>query len=99
MAKNKIHEVVKYPDPVLAKPGMPITVFDAKLKTLVDEMFELIRRLNREGTTILLVEQNVMQSLEIADVAHVMEHGALTLSGPAAALAKDSGLAKAYLGM
>jgi len=40
VAKNKIHEVVKYPDPVLAKPGVPITVFDAKLKTLVEEMFE-----------------------------------------------------------
>jgi branched-chain amino acid transport system ATP-binding protein len=66
---------------------------------LVDEMFELIRRLNRDGTTILLVEQNVMQSLEIADIAHVMEHGALTLSGPARMLAEDSALAKAYLGM
>jgi branched-chain amino acid transport system ATP-binding protein len=66
---------------------------------LVDEMFELIRRLNREGATILLVEQNVVQSLEIADVAHVMEHGAMALSGTGAELAKDSGLAKAYLGM
>jgi branched-chain amino acid transport system ATP-binding protein len=66
---------------------------------LVDEMFDLIKQLNRDGATILLVEQNVMQSLEVADVAHVMEHGALTLSGPAATLAKDGGLAKAYLGM
>jgi branched-chain amino acid transport system ATP-binding protein len=66
---------------------------------LVDEMFDLIRRLNREGATILLVEQNVVQSLEIADVAHVMEHGAFTLSGSGATLAKDTGLAKAYLGM
>ena len=66
---------------------------------LVDEMFELIRRLNREGMTILLVEQNVVQSLEIADFAHVMENGALTLSGPASALAQDAALAKAYLGM
>ena len=36
----KIHEVVKYPDPVLAKPGTPVTVFDDALKQLVDEMFE-----------------------------------------------------------
>jgi peptide deformylase len=36
----KIHEVVKYPDPVLAKPGAPVTVFDDALKQLVDEMFE-----------------------------------------------------------
>jgi peptide deformylase len=37
---NKIHEVVKWPDPVLAKPGEKVTVFDAKLKKLVEEMFE-----------------------------------------------------------
>ena len=36
----KIHEVVKYPDPVLARPGLPVTVFDEALKTLVAEMFE-----------------------------------------------------------
>ncbi len=66
---------------------------------LVDEMFELIRRLNRDGAAILLVEQNVVQSLEIADIAHVMEHGRLALSGTGAELAADSALAKAYLGM
>jgi peptide deformylase len=37
---NKIHEVVKWPDPVLQKPGEKVTVFDAKLKKLVDEMFD-----------------------------------------------------------
>ena len=66
---------------------------------LVDEMFVLIRRLNEEGVTILLVEQNVVQSLEIAHRAHVMEHGALALSGTGAELAGDAALAKAYLGM
>lgn len=41
MAKTlKIHEVVKYPDPVLARPGAPVTVFDGKLEQLVEEMFE-----------------------------------------------------------
>lgn len=40
MAKTKIHEIVKYPDPVLSKPGEPVTEFDDKLKTLVEEMFE-----------------------------------------------------------
>ena len=55
---------------------------------LVDEMFDLIKRLNGEGIAILLVEQNVVQSLEIADVAHVMEHGEFALSGPAATLAE-----------
>jgi branched-chain amino acid transport system ATP-binding protein len=66
---------------------------------LVDEMFALIRKLNAEGLTILLVEQNVMQSLEIAHAAHVMEHGSLVLSGSGAELASNSELAKAYLGM
>jgi len=40
VAKTKIHEIVKYPDPVLAKPGEPVTEFDDKLKILVEEMFE-----------------------------------------------------------
>lgn len=66
---------------------------------LVEEMFALIRRLNEEGLTILLVEQNVMQSLEIADAAHVMEQGRLAFSGAGADLAENSELAKAYLGM
>jgi branched-chain amino acid transport system ATP-binding protein len=66
---------------------------------LVEEMFALIRRLNQAGLTILLVEQNVVQSLELADAAHVMENGALVLSGTGAELAGNSELAKSYLGM
>jgi branched-chain amino acid transport system ATP-binding protein len=66
---------------------------------LVDEMFEMILRLNQEGAAILLVEQNVVQSLDIAHRAHVMEHGAFVLSGTGLELAGDSALAKTYLGM
>jgi branched-chain amino acid transport system ATP-binding protein len=66
---------------------------------LVEEMFALIGRLNQEGLTILLVEQNVVQSLELADAAHVMEHGRLVLSGTGAELAGNRELAKTYLGM
>lgn len=66
---------------------------------LVEEMFTLIARLNEQGLTILLVEQNVMQSLELADAAHVMEQGCLVLSGSGAELAGNSELAKSYLGM
>lgn len=66
---------------------------------LVEEMFTLIGRLNEAGLTILLVEQNVMQSLELADAAHVMEHGCLVLSGTGAELAGNRELAKTYLGM
>jgi branched-chain amino acid transport system ATP-binding protein len=66
---------------------------------LVEEMFALIGRLNQKGLTILLVEQNVVQSLELADAAHVMEHGSLVLSGTGAELAANRELARTYLGM
>jgi len=66
---------------------------------LVEEMFALIRRLNADGMTILLVEQNVAQTLDIADAAHVLEQGRFTLSGTADAVRADAGLARAYLGM
>jgi branched-chain amino acid transport system ATP-binding protein len=66
---------------------------------LVEEMFALIRRLNDEGLAILLVEQNVVQSLEIADRAYVIENGAIVTAGPTAALRADPALRKAYLGM
>ncbi|MBM3568266.1 MAG: ABC transporter ATP-binding protein [Alphaproteobacteria bacterium] len=66
---------------------------------LVEEMFGLIRGLNAEGLAILLVEQNVVQSLEIAARAYVMENGAIVASGSAAALRDDPALKKAYLGM
>jgi len=66
---------------------------------LVEEMFELVRRLNGEGLAVLLVEQNVVQSLAIAGRAYVMENGRIVLSGAASALADDPELRKAYLGM
>jgi branched-chain amino acid transport system ATP-binding protein len=66
---------------------------------LVEEMFTLIQRLNAEGLTILLVEQNVVQSLAIAHRAFVLEHGVIALSGPAAELLNDPGLKASYLGI
>jgi branched-chain amino acid transport system ATP-binding protein len=66
---------------------------------LVEEMFALIERLNREGLAVLLVEQNVVQSLAIAHRAYVMENGRIVLSGDARTLADDPELRKAYLGM
>ncbi len=66
---------------------------------LVEEMFGLIQRLNREGLSILLVEQNVVQSLAIAHRAFVLEHGVIALSGAAADLLNDPGLKASYLGM
>jgi branched-chain amino acid transport system ATP-binding protein len=66
---------------------------------LVEEMFTLVRRLHGEGLAILLVEQNVAQSLEIADRAHVLENGVFALSGDAATLRADPALRRAYLGL
>jgi branched-chain amino acid transport system ATP-binding protein len=66
---------------------------------LVEEMFALIRRLHDDGLSVLLVEQNVGQSLEIADRAYVLENGSVRFSGlPADLLASDE-LRRAYLGL
>jgi branched-chain amino acid transport system ATP-binding protein len=66
---------------------------------LVEEMFALISRLNATGLTILLVEQNVLQSLEIASRAFVMEHGEIRLSGKPAEMMNDPELQRSYLGL
>ncbi|QTQ13277.1 ABC transporter ATP-binding protein [Treponema parvum] len=65
---------------------------------LVDEIFEIIQRINKEGTTVLLVEQNAFKALSIADRAYVLETGAITKTGAAADLAKDPAVKEAYLG-
>jgi branched-chain amino acid transport system ATP-binding protein len=66
---------------------------------LVEEMFALIGRLHADGLSIMLVEQNVAQSLDIADRAYVLEHGGFALSGPAATVREDPQLKRAYLGL
>jgi len=67
---------------------------------LVDMIFELVRRINREdGLTILLVEQNVLESLEVADRAYVLETGSLVLEGGGHELLDNPQVQKAYLGM
>ena len=66
---------------------------------LTDELFALIQRLHAGGLSILLVEQNVLQSLGVASRAYVMEHGRVAVSGDAATLIEDPKLKAAYLGM
>jgi branched-chain amino acid transport system ATP-binding protein len=66
---------------------------------LVEEMLQLIVRIRDDGIAVLLVEQNVVQSLEIADRAYVLERGVIAIEGPAATLAADPALKKSYLGM
>ena len=66
---------------------------------LVEEMFALVRRLSAEGLTVMLVEQNVVQSLEIAHRAYILENGAVALSGAASELQANPELKRAYLGL
>ena len=66
---------------------------------LVEEMFALVERLHSDGLAILLVEQNVMQSLGVAARAYVLENGRFALAGRASELAENPDLEKAYLGM
>jgi branched-chain amino acid transport system ATP-binding protein len=65
---------------------------------LVESVFETIRKVNEQGTTVLLVEQNALVALSIADHAYVLETGLITLEGPAKELANNDEVRKAYLG-
>jgi len=66
---------------------------------LVEQMFTLIKQINEDGLSIILVEQNVIQSLAIADRAYVLEEGTVSLSGRADELKENSNLKKSYLGL
>lgn len=65
---------------------------------LVDQVFEIIKDINRDGTTVLLVEQNAGKSLAISNRAYVMETGSIVLTGTGAELAASEKVRKAYLG-
>lgn len=65
---------------------------------LVDEVFTIIKDLNAEGTTVLLVEQNAGKSLAISDRAYVLENGKIVLSGTGEELLQSDKVKKAYLG-
>jgi branched-chain amino acid transport system ATP-binding protein len=65
---------------------------------IIERIFEIIQRINREGTTVLLVEQNALQALQIAHYGVVLETGRIALRGPAASLASSDQIRKAYLG-
>jgi len=66
---------------------------------LVEELFALIKRINADGTALLLVEQNVVQSLEVAERAYILDNGVFVLEGRAADLKNDPDLKRTYLGM
>ena len=66
---------------------------------LVEQMFELIKKISDNGLTVLLVEQNVTQSLSIADRAYVIEEGSIAISGLSKDLLKNAELKRSYLGL
>lgn len=65
---------------------------------MVEEVAVIIEEINKMGVTIILVEQNAVMALELANRAYILEVGSITLEGPAAELANDPGVVKAYLG-
>ncbi len=65
---------------------------------LVEQIFSIIREMNKAGTTILLVEQNAQMALSIADRAYVLETGAISISGTGKELSESDEIRKAYLG-
>jgi branched-chain amino acid transport system ATP-binding protein len=65
---------------------------------IVKMIFDIIREINREGTTVLLIEQNAKAALEVADRGYVLETGRITLSGNGRELLADDRVRKAYLG-
>jgi branched-chain amino acid transport system ATP-binding protein len=65
----------------------------------VEELSERLRAVNKSGVAILLVEQDVMSALELADRAYVVDHGRVTKSGPAVNLASDPAIREAYMGL
>ncbi len=77
---------------LLDEPGMGLS------PRYVSEVFDIIRRVNEKGTTVLLVEQNAKMALSIADQAYVMETGNLTIRGTGAALMNDPAIRRSYLG-
>jgi branched-chain amino acid transport system ATP-binding protein len=68
------------------------------MPTLVEQTFQTIKELHRQGATILLVEQNARMALSVATRGYVLETGTITLSGSAAELAADPEVKRAYLG-
>jgi len=78
---------------MLDEPSLGLAPF------LVDEVLDTVRKLKEQGLTILLVEQNVREALEISDRAYILQTGRITKHGPAAELLQSDEIRKAFLGM
>src|SRR4030043_1542678 len=95
------HQMLALGRALMAKPKL--CIFDEPsyglAPLLVKEMFHTIQNLNEQGITILLIEQNVRHSLEIADRAYVLENGRICLEGACDELLQSDFVRKAYLGL
>ena len=65
---------------------------------IVRDIFDIIREINRQGVTVLLIEQNANMALKTADIGYVMETGSITMSGSGAELLENEAVKDAYLG-
>ena len=65
---------------------------------IVQQIFEIIREINRQGVTVLLIEQNANMALKVADIAYVIETGAIVLKGSGKELLENDTVKEAYLG-
>ncbi len=65
---------------------------------IVQGIFDIIKEINRQGVTVLLIEQNANMALKIADIGYVLETGRITMTGPGKELLQDENVKKAYLG-
>jgi len=77
---------------LLDEPSMGLAPFR------VQAIMKIIRKLNEQGTTILLVEQNAKVALKLADYGYVLETGKIVIEGDGATLRQDESIVKAYLG-
>jgi branched-chain amino acid transport system ATP-binding protein len=77
---------------ILDEPSMGLS------PVLVEEIFAIIKKINQEGVTVLLVEQNAFMALQVANRAYVLETGRIIFSGPAAEVQADPRVRMAYLG-
>ena len=85
--------LMSHPDIILMdEPSMGLSPI------FVNEIFDIIKSVHKDGTTVLLVEQNAKKALTIADRAYVLETGSITMEGKASAMLNNDSIRKAYLG-
>ena len=66
---------------------------------IVQQVFDLVRRIREEGYTVLIVEQNIQQVLKVVDRAYLLEVGRIKMSGPARDLLENDEVRRAYIGL